>query len=88
MRSAREVWVVVCVVLPGMTGRSHSRQRAAVDDVLGSSDREAYRESLKLIRELDFDLLVPWAATAGGPSHAVTDHKDTERRIDALIERV
>jgi len=56
--------------------------------VLGSSDREAYRESLKLIRELNFDLLVPWAATAGGPSHAVTDHKDTERRIDALIERV
>ncbi len=53
---------------------------------LGSSDREAYRESLKLICELDFDVLVPWAATAGGPSHAVTDHTDIERRIDALIE--
>jgi glyoxylase-like metal-dependent hydrolase (beta-lactamase superfamily II) len=54
--------------------------------VLGSSDREAYRDSLELIRELDFDLLVPWVATAGGPSHAVTDHKDIERRIDALID--
>jgi glyoxylase-like metal-dependent hydrolase (beta-lactamase superfamily II) len=56
--------------------------------VLDSSDPEAYRESLKLIRELDFDLLVPWAATAGGPSHAVTDRKDIERRLDALIARI
>jgi hypothetical protein len=56
--------------------------------VLDSSDRGAYRESLKLIRELDFDVLVPWAATAGGPFHAVTDRDDIERRIDALMERV
>jgi glyoxylase-like metal-dependent hydrolase (beta-lactamase superfamily II) len=56
--------------------------------VLDSSDRAAYRESLKLIRELDFDVLVPWAATAGDPFHAVTDHKDIERRIDALIDRI
>jgi hypothetical protein len=53
--------------------------------VLGSSDRAAYVESLKLIRELDFDLLVPWVASAGDPFHAVTSGADARRRIDALI---
>ena len=38
-----------------------------------SSDRGAYVESLELIKDLDFDLLVPWVATAGQPFHAITD---------------
>jgi hypothetical protein len=59
-----------------------------VTAVLASSDPVAYRESLALIRELDFDVLVPWAATAGGPYLAVTDRDDAQRRIDALIERI
>lgn len=54
--------------------------------VLDSSDRDAYRDSLALIRELDFDVLVPWIAS--GPYHALTDRADTRRRIDALIERL
>ena len=53
--------------------------------VLASSDRAAYARSLELIRELDFDVLVPWAATAGGPVVALTDREDTRRRIDALL---
>jgi hypothetical protein len=56
--------------------------------VLGSSDRAAYAESLRLIRELDFDVLVPWAASAGQPWYASTDADDRRRRIDALIERL
>jgi len=56
--------------------------------VLGSSDRPSYIESLKLIRELDFDVLVPWAASGGGPYHARTDRADTRSRIDAILERV
>jgi glyoxylase-like metal-dependent hydrolase (beta-lactamase superfamily II) len=56
--------------------------------VLGSSDRATYLESLGLIRELDFDLLVPWAATAGEPYYAVTSNADARRRIDAIIQRV
>jgi hypothetical protein len=56
--------------------------------VLGSSDRAAYLESLELIRELDFDVLVPWAATGGGPYHAVTDRGDARRRIDAILGRL
>jgi glyoxylase-like metal-dependent hydrolase (beta-lactamase superfamily II) len=56
--------------------------------VLGSSDRDAYIDSLELIRELDFDVLVPWAATGGQPYHAATDAADARRRIDAILERV
>lgn len=54
--------------------------------VLGSSDRAAYIESLELIRELDFDVLVPWAATHGQPYHSVTDRAGTRRRIDLILE--
>ncbi len=56
--------------------------------VLPSSERAAYVESLELIRELDFDVLVPWAARAGGPFHAVTSRVAARRRIDTVIERV
>jgi glyoxylase-like metal-dependent hydrolase (beta-lactamase superfamily II) len=56
--------------------------------VLGSSDRSRYLESLELIRELDFDVLVPWAATGGDPYYAVTGAADARRRIDAILERV
>lgn len=59
-----------------------------VGAVLDSSDRDAYLESLALIRELDFDVLVPWVAAAGSPYHALTDGVDAHRRIDAIIERV
>jgi glyoxylase-like metal-dependent hydrolase (beta-lactamase superfamily II) len=56
--------------------------------VLESSDRAKYIESLELIRDLDFDLLVPWNATGGQPYHAVTDRSDTRRRVGAILERV
>ena len=56
--------------------------------VLESSDRAAYLDSLELIRELDFDVLVPWATSAGELPYAVTSQADARRRIDAMIERV
>jgi glyoxylase-like metal-dependent hydrolase (beta-lactamase superfamily II) len=56
--------------------------------VLESSDRPSYIESLQLLRELDFDVLVPWLATRGQPYHALTDRADAQRRIDAILERV
>ena len=49
-------------------------------------DRAAYLDSLRLIRDLDFDVLVPWAASASGPWFA--DASDRRARLDALIERV
>jgi glyoxylase-like metal-dependent hydrolase (beta-lactamase superfamily II) len=54
----------------------------------GSSDRDAYIASLELIRELDFDVLVPWAAGAGEPYHAVTSRAEARSRIGAIIERL
>jgi glyoxylase-like metal-dependent hydrolase (beta-lactamase superfamily II) len=54
--------------------------------VLPSSDRGAYLESLVLLRELDFDVLVPWASS--GPYYARTDRADARRRIDAIIDHV
>jgi len=56
--------------------------------VLESSDRDAYVESLELIRGLEFDVLVPWAATSGTPYHTFTHRADARRRIDAILERV
>ena len=58
-------------------------------DVRGS-DRDAYVDTLQLIRELDFDVLVPWAATATatGAGYAMTDGADTARRIGAILSRV
>jgi glyoxylase-like metal-dependent hydrolase (beta-lactamase superfamily II) len=71
------------------TGDSlYLRQGEWVAAVLESSDRDAYLQSLELIKELDFDVLVPWAATAGQPCHAVTDKADAGRRIDAILERL
>ncbi len=56
--------------------------------VLDSSERDAYVESLELLRELDFDVLVPWAAPVGQPSVAATDRRDARRRLDEVIARV
>lgn len=56
--------------------------------VLDSSDRARYVESLELIRELDFDVLVPWAATGDHAYYAATDTTDAGRRIDAIRQRL
>jgi glyoxylase-like metal-dependent hydrolase (beta-lactamase superfamily II) len=56
--------------------------------VLPSSDRDSYAESLELIRELEFDVLIPWAASAGAPYHSMTSRADARRRIDAILTRV
>jgi glyoxylase-like metal-dependent hydrolase (beta-lactamase superfamily II) len=59
-----------------------------VPGVLDSSDRRAFVASLELIRELDFEVLVPWAAGAGEQPYAVTDEADARRRIDAVLARI
>jgi hypothetical protein len=56
--------------------------------VLDLSQRGHYIESLELIRELRFDVLVPWIASAGQPVYAVTSAADARRRMDAILERV
>lgn len=56
--------------------------------VLESSDRDSYIRSLELIRDLDFDVLVPWAATGGHPYHVVTTKADARRNLATILERV
>jgi glyoxylase-like metal-dependent hydrolase (beta-lactamase superfamily II) len=63
----------------------HGNWRATV---LGDSDRDAYLDSLALLRELEFDVLVPWAATAGEPYIDVVSHTQAQHRLDEIIERV
>ena len=54
----------------------------------GTSDRAAYIESLELLRGLEFDVLVPWAASGESAATRVTDPADTRRRIDAILARL
>jgi hypothetical protein len=56
--------------------------------VLDSSDRDEYLASLALIRDLDFDVLVPWAASADGPHLSRTNRRETRRRLDPIMARV
>jgi hypothetical protein len=71
------------------TGDSiYLNQSEWVAAVLGSSDRDSYIDSLEAIRELDFDVLVPWAATDGHPLSAHTSKSDTRRRVTAVLERL
>jgi hypothetical protein len=56
--------------------------------VLESSNRQAYIQSLELIRGLEFDVLVPWNATGRQPSHVLTTRADAQGRIDAILKRV
>ena len=54
----------------------------------GSSERAPYVESLERLRELDFDVLVPWAAGRGAPYHALTDRTDARRRLGEIAGRL
>ncbi len=56
--------------------------------LLDPSLRAPYLESLALIRELDFDVLVPWGATDDGPSVTLVDRAEARARLDALVERI
>ena len=56
--------------------------------LLPSSDLDDYIKSLELIRGLDFDVIVPWAASLGGSYYGLTDKSDIERRIDEILEKM
>jgi glyoxylase-like metal-dependent hydrolase (beta-lactamase superfamily II) len=66
----------------------HLRDGEWVAAVLDSSARDAYLNSLELIRGLDYDVIVPWAATAGDAYYAVTSAREARRRVDAILERL
>ena len=64
------------------------REGEWVAALLGSSDREAYAMSLELMRDLDFDVLVPWAATRGDAPYSVVSNREAKRRLDGILTRL
>ncbi len=56
--------------------------------VLGSSDRAAYLDSLTTLREVEFDVLVPWGAIGGEPYLEHVTRAEAQERIDAIIARL
>jgi len=56
--------------------------------VLSPRLRRDYLTSLALVRELEFDVLVPWGTTEGGPCFARSDRAEIHERIDAIIGRL
>lgn len=56
--------------------------------VLGESNRAAYLETLTMVRDLSFDILVPWVAEEGEPFVEVVGRQQARQRISAIIERV
>ena len=57
--------------------------------VLDPRLRQAYLESLALVRDLDFDVLVPWGTTDDGPCFAPAGSRSgIQHRLDAIIDRV
>ena len=57
--------------------------------VLPSSDREQSIKSLEMIRDLDFDALVPWVSIEGeSPVFFINDEDDKQQRVQKIIDRV
>ncbi|MGO1948070.1 MAG: hypothetical protein ACTH1D_00450 [Mycobacteriaceae bacterium] len=56
--------------------------------VLGESDRHAFVDTLTLLRDLDFDVLVPWPAQRGALPYDVVTPEQKQEQIDQLIVRI
>jgi hypothetical protein len=56
--------------------------------VLDPSGRHSYIDGLTLMRDLDFDVLVPWGATQDEPPIAAVSPAEAAARLDAVIQRV
>jgi len=57
--------------------------------VLNPALRDQYLSSLALVRDLDFDVLVPWGVTEGdSPAWRVDNPEDKRRRLELMMERV
>lgn len=56
--------------------------------VLVGSDREAYIASIERIRELDFDVLAPWATHDGEPYFTPTGPEENRRQLGAMLDRL
>ena len=56
--------------------------------VLGDSDRAAYLDSLALLREVEFDILVPWGVEEGAPYGYAVTRAEATAHLDRIIARL
>jgi hypothetical protein len=56
--------------------------------LLDPGQRQAYLDSLAIVRDLDFDVLVPWGVTEGDPCAVATNRKDARARVGAIMKRL
>lgn len=56
--------------------------------ILEESNPRAFLETLGLMRDLDFDVLVPWPSQIGAPALDIVSAADKHRQIDDLIARI
>ena len=56
--------------------------------LLGESDRAAFLDTLALMQDLDFDVLVPWPAQRGSPALETLTPRQKQQQLDALATRI
>ncbi|OOY05538.1 MBL fold metallo-hydrolase [Thioclava sp. F28-4] len=56
--------------------------------LLGDSDRAAYLSSLALLKEIDFDILVPWGVEEGEPYGYAVTREEAAANLDRIIGRL
>lgn len=56
--------------------------------VLGESDRQLYLQSLEMLVELDFDVLVPWVSMQGQPFINEVTPQQKQQQLGAMIQRL
>lgn len=56
--------------------------------LLGDSDRAAYLDSLALLKNVEFDVLVPWGAEVGEPYGYAVNREEANAKLDRIIARL
>lgn len=56
--------------------------------LLGDSDRSAYLDSLALLREIEFDILVPWGVEGGAPYGYEVSREEATRNLEKIMARL
>ncbi len=56
--------------------------------VLGDSDRSAYLDSLALLKEVAFDVLVPWGVEEEAPYGYAVSRAEASEKLERIIDRL
>jgi glyoxylase-like metal-dependent hydrolase (beta-lactamase superfamily II) len=56
--------------------------------ILGESNRQAFIETLELMRDLDFDILVPWAARDDASAYELVTPQERTTQVNNLLARI